>query len=149
MSTMPVQSNLSTAQISAQAAKEDKLLNLEKATPHERTEIKRLANEFESLFLNLVLKSMRDTIPKSELMNGGNAEDIYKGMLDDEYAKMMAEQRSTGIADNIEEFLLRAQGSTRPNPPQIPEKGLKAYQDESLRSPEKQAKIKNGAVRAL
>lgn len=149
MTTIPAAGGLNAAQISAQASKEDKLLNLEKATPHERTEIKKLANEFESLFLNLVLKSMRQTVPKSELMGGGNAEEIYKSMLDDEYAKMMAEQRSTGIADNIEEFLLRAQGSTRPNAPQIPEKGLKAYQDESLRSPAKQEKIKNGAVRAL
>jgi flagellar protein FlgJ len=140
--------NLNMAQMSAQSVKEDRLLNEQKATPHERSEIKRVADEFESLFLNLVLKSMRQTVPKSDLINGGNAEDIYKSMLDDEYAKMMAQQRSTGIADNIEEFLLRAQGSTRPSPPQIPEKGLKAYQDEALRPATKQAKIKNGAVRA-
>ncbi len=148
MSTIP-QANLGSAQISAQSANEDRMLNVERTPPSNREQIRKVANEFESLFLNLVLKSMRDTVPKNELMDGGNAEDIYKSMLDDEYSKMMAEQRSTGIADNIEEFLLRAQGGTKANPPQIPEKGLKAYQDESLRSPAKQAKIKNGAVRAL
>jgi flagellar protein FlgJ len=142
-------SGLNMAQISAQAAKENRVLNEEKATPHERAQIRKLANEFESLFLNLVLKSMRQTVPKSELFDGGNAEEIYKSMLDDEYAKMMAEQRTIGIADNIEEFLLRAQGATRTKAPEIPAKGLKAYQDEALRPTAKQEKIKNGAVRAL
>jgi len=72
-------------------------------------EIKRLSNEFESLFLSIVLKSMRNSVQKSGLMDGGNAEEIYRSMLDEEYAKSMAEQRHTGIADNIEEFMRKAQ----------------------------------------
>ncbi len=67
--------------------------------------IKQLANEFESLFLEIVLKSMRETVGKSELMNGGNAEDIYRSMLDQEYAKNMAGMRQTGIGDAIEKQL--------------------------------------------
>ena len=67
--------------------------------------IKQLANEFESLFLEIVLKSMRETVGKSELVNGGNAEDIYRSMLDQEYAKNMAGMRQTGIGDAIEKQL--------------------------------------------
>ena len=67
--------------------------------------IKQLANEFESLFLEIVLKSMRETVQKSELVNGGNAEEIYRSMLDQEYAKNMAGMRQSGIGDAIEKQL--------------------------------------------
>ena len=147
--TSSIDANLNVARLQAQVAKQDRALAVEKATPRERQEIRQISNEFESLFLNLVLKAMRDTVPKSGLVDGGNAEDIYKSLLDDEYTKMMAAQRSTGIADNIEEFLLRAQADTRATPETDQAAGRKAYQDEGLRIEGKQAKIKNGAVRAL
>ena len=106
----------------------------EKAGPGPRDDkaaIKSLSNEFESLFLGIVLKAMRDTVPKDSLIQGGNAEDIYKSMLDTEYTKQMAAQRHTGIADNIERFLLEASGngpSTNEAAAKLQEvKGLKAY----------------------
>ena len=34
---------------------------------------------------------------KGGLIDGGNGEDIFKGMLDSEYSKAMASQRSSGI----------------------------------------------------
>ena len=77
-------------------------------SPKEAAQVKQSADDFESLFLNIVVKSMRDSVQKSGLIDGGNAEDIYRGMLDDEYSKMMASQRHTGLADNIESFLLKA-----------------------------------------
>ena len=45
---------------------------------------------------------------KGGLIDGGNGEDIFKGMLDSEYSKAMASQRSSGIADSIEKHLLQA-----------------------------------------
>jgi flagellar protein FlgJ len=95
--------------------------------------IKQLANDFEGLFLGIVLKSMRDTVPKDSMIDGGNAEDIYKSMLDSEYTKLMSAQRKTGIADNIEKFLLEASGNmerTNQAMAKLQEaKGLKAYKD--------------------
>lgn len=99
----------------------------EQVSPHDRATIKQAAEDFESLFLGIVLKSMRDTVQKSGLVDGGNAEDIYRGMLDSEYSKMMAEQRNTGLADHIEVFLLKAQAGVHdPNAIQT-NAGLKAY----------------------
>ncbi|MCX6107114.1 MAG: rod-binding protein [Proteobacteria bacterium] len=100
-----------------------------KVSDSDRTTIKQAAEDFESLFLNIVLKSMRDTVQKSGLIDGGNAEEIYSSMLDDEYAKMMAAQRHTGLADNIESFLLTSQAQSRPSSTPITEKaaGIKAY----------------------
>ena len=99
--------------ISAQIANRTK-------TDNDTAQIKQLAEEFESLFLGIVLKSMRDTVPKDGLINGGNAEDIYRSMLDTEYSKQMAQQRSTGLADNIEEYLLRAYKISDNPPDSIP-----------------------------
>lgn len=114
---------------------------------HSRDEVRGVAEDFESLFLGIVLKSMRDTVQKSGLLDGGNAEDIYASMLDDEYAKSMAAQRHTGIADNIEEFLLRSYGeSVLPEPAVEQAIGMKTYQQQGLQIPEKQARIDTSGI---
>ena len=68
--------------------------------------IKKIAADFESIFLEIVLKSMRDTVPKSELIDGGNGEQIFQSMLDNEYAKSLANQGNTGIGGAVEKHLL-------------------------------------------
>jgi flagellar protein FlgJ len=61
-----------------------------------------VAKEFEALFLDLMLKSMRKTAsPETE----SNAEGIYKSMLDSEYAKNMASNRSFGIKELILDWM--------------------------------------------
>lgn len=64
-------------------------------------EIRKVAQDFESLFMEIVLKSMRGTVSKSGLVDGGNGEDIFRSMLDSEYAKSMASQGTSGLADSI------------------------------------------------
>ena len=68
--------------------------------------IKKLSDEFEGIFLEIVLKSMRETVDKSQLTDGGNGEQIFQSMLDSEYAKNLASQRTTGLAASIEQQLL-------------------------------------------
>ena len=82
--------------------------SVEKNKINDIKEIKKLANEFESIFTELMLKSMRSSVQKGGLVDGGNGEDIFKGMLDTEYAKAMAEQKDRRIADSIESHLLQA-----------------------------------------
>jgi flagellar protein FlgJ len=57
-----------------------------------------LAKEFETLYLDMMIKSMRQTA-KSE--NESNAHDIFQSMLDGEYSKLMASAQSFGIRDFI------------------------------------------------
>lgn len=127
-------------------------VRLEKMAPknqveRDREDIRKVAEDFESLFLNIVLKSMRETVQKSGLLDGGNAEDIYRSMLDDEYAKMMAAQRHTGIADNIEEFLLRSSGDTSKAETAIEKAvGMKTYQQAGLQNAVKQARIEESGI---
>jgi len=66
-----------------------------------RQGLREAASEFESLFINQMLKSMRETITKSELFHGGNAEDIYTSMLDSELSKNMASSGGIGLADML------------------------------------------------
>jgi peptidoglycan hydrolase FlgJ len=106
-----------------------------KVPEKERAVIKQAAEDFESLFMGIVLKSMRNTVNKSGLIDGGHAEEVYGSMLDDEYSKMMSAQRHTGIADEIERFLLESQVGRRPESSD----GLKAYQAHQLQDQGKQA----------
>lgn len=66
-----------------------------------RQGLKEAVSEFESLFINQMLKSMRDTIGKSELFHGGNAEEIYTSMLDTELSKNMARSGGIGLSDML------------------------------------------------
>ena len=67
-----------------------------------RTRLEAVAKEFESLFAKQMLDSMRDTLSKEDdMLNGGMAQDIFDDMLYEEYARMMANTGSLGIADMI------------------------------------------------
>jgi len=62
------------------------------------------AVQFESLFMQQVVKSMRDATPKSE--EGGAAGETFTGMLDAQFAKQFA-GRPGGLADVLEKQLTR------------------------------------------
>ncbi len=55
--------------------------------------------QLESVFLNKVFEAMRASIPHSELINRGFAEETYESMLFEEYSKGISKTNSLGIAD--------------------------------------------------
>jgi peptidoglycan hydrolase FlgJ len=57
------------------------------------------AQQFETVFMNMLMKSMRDTLPKDGMLSS-SANDMYTGMLDQQLAQKMS-SRGTGIADMI------------------------------------------------
>lgn len=57
--------------------------------------------EFESIFVKMMLKEMKTSIHKSNLINGGHAEEIFEDMLYDEYAKNISQNDSIGIAEQV------------------------------------------------
>ncbi|QOR39225.1 flagellar assembly peptidoglycan hydrolase FlgJ [Billgrantia diversa] len=57
------------------------------------------AQQFEALFLQMMLKSMRDTIPSGGLLEGQQGE-FYQSMLDQQWAQTMA-GRGVGLADHL------------------------------------------------
>ncbi len=70
-------------------------------TPGEDKELLNAARQFEAMFIQEMLKGMRATVPESDFLHGGFAEDVYEGMLDQEYADQMAETGGFGLADKI------------------------------------------------
>ena len=71
----------------------------------EDAELKEACCELESLFINYLLKEMRQTIDKSGFISGGRAEEIYTSMLDTHMAKQFAHKGGTGLSSIFMEQL--------------------------------------------
>lgn len=115
--------------------------------------IKQLSKDFEAIFLEQMLRTMRSSVQKSGLIDGGNAEEIYRSMLDSEYAKLMAGQSSSGLAQMIERQLLQTMG-VKSEVSQISnrQQGLGAYERSgvaTLRPAQKEVKIKSEDAQIL
>ncbi len=81
----------------------DKLLEEAKKTG-DTSELRKAANEFEAVFLNMMMQTMRSSIPESEgIFKKSEAEKTFEGMLDEEMTKQMAEAGGIGIGDMIYE----------------------------------------------
>lgn len=66
------------------------------------SELYQACQDFEALFIKQMLDVMRKTVHKEDdLLNGGMSQDIFEGMLYDEYAKKMSETAQFGLADMI------------------------------------------------
>ena len=61
-----------------------------KGAPDRDEQLKKACKEFEAVFTNELLKSMRRTIEKCDLFHGGQGEEIYESLLDQELSKKMA-----------------------------------------------------------
>jgi peptidoglycan hydrolase FlgJ len=59
-------------------------------------ELKELAKQFESVFVNLLMKSMRDTLPKDGLISSHSL-DMYQSLFDEEVANEMAKSKGKGV----------------------------------------------------
>lgn len=71
-----------------------------------RKSAQKVAREFEAMFAGFMVKSMRETVGKDSLTGGGRGEEIFRSMLDQEYAQAIAAQGTLGIAKNIENQLI-------------------------------------------
>jgi len=66
--------------------------------------IRQVAKQFESLFVQMMLKSMRDTIPENQLF-GSNAERMYQDMYDKQLSLQISNGKGIGLANVIERQL--------------------------------------------
>ena len=113
-------------------------------TEEDIKKVKELSQQFESIFHGIMLKTMRSTVQKSGFIDGGNAEDIYAGMLDQEYSKLMSTSADTGLAANIERQLLESMGVNKDVSQKINAlEGQKVYGSKGLHLDVKKATIKS------
>ena len=76
-------------------------LNNIKQIKDKKKQLQAVSREMESLMLKLMFKNMKKNVPKSDLLHGGYAEEIFDDMLTDEYAKTTAHSQSLGLAKLI------------------------------------------------
>jgi flagellar protein FlgJ len=67
------------------------------ATKNPNVAVEEVAAQFESLFLQQMLKTMRDATVKSDLMNSDST-DTYQSMADQQLALQLSEQGGIGLA---------------------------------------------------
>ncbi len=64
-------------------------------------EILEVSQEFESIFVGMMFKQMKDSINRSDLLDGGLGQDIFEDMYYDELAKEAAETEQFDISDAV------------------------------------------------
>lgn len=62
-----------------------------------------VAKGMESLMIDQMIQQMRKTVPENEFITKSQSEKIYEQMLDSEYARVISESGTIGIAGLIVE----------------------------------------------
>jgi len=68
-------------------------------------EILKAAEGMETMFLDYMMKVMRQTVPKNEMDLESPATEIYRGMMDSQYAEKAAHNGGIGLADQVIAYL--------------------------------------------
>jgi len=76
-------------------------------TSGDDAKLKKACQEMEAVFLNMLLKTMRDTVPKSEIGGNTSQTNTMQSMMDMEMTRNMAAAGGTGIADMMYRNLSR------------------------------------------
>ena len=75
-----------------------------------RGKIRETAQKFEASFLSVMLQSMSAGVKTPELGGGGEGEDMFKSLLNEEMAKQIAKAGGVGLADSVQREMLKMQG---------------------------------------
>ena len=78
--------------------------NLDKLSQHKiekDDDLREVASEFESLFVNQLLDVMRSSIPDSEMLPNNHGEKVFRSMLDQEYAKIASKSGKFGLGEIV------------------------------------------------
>ena len=70
--------------------------------------IRKTSEQFEAYFIQQMMKTMRESIEKSDLVEGGNM-DTYQDLMDKEMSLEMVKRGGLGVANMMEKQMLRAQ----------------------------------------
>ena len=71
--------------------------------------LKKAAQDFEAVMLNMLIKAMWKTIPKSDLFEKNSANQIYEGLMHSSLSEEMARNGGMGIAKVLYQQLSREQ----------------------------------------
>jgi Rod binding domain-containing protein len=78
--------------------------------------LKKACEDFESIFISKMLKVMRQSIPKTGLLDGGSQQDMYLSLFDEELSKSMAKKGGMGLGKILYQNIMQ-QGKNKNLPP--------------------------------
>ncbi len=90
-------------------AKAESSKNILKNGPKSEHDLQKAAQDFEAVMLNMVIKAMWKTIPKSGLFEKNSATQIYEGLMHSSLSEEMARNGGMGIAKALYQQLSREQ----------------------------------------
>lgn len=99
------------------------LRNDAEVNPNSDATLREVAQQFESLFLHMMLKSMRSAVPESDLMSSQQT-GFYQEMLDQQLSTELPKQGGIGLADIIVQQLGGNQAGNRTNEKDSVDEGL-------------------------
>ncbi|HNQ92891.1 MAG TPA: rod-binding protein [Alphaproteobacteria bacterium] len=67
------------------------------------------AQDFEAVFISEMIKPMFDMMQVDDTFGGGKGEEVFRGMMVQEYGKMIAAKGGIGIAAQVQAELLKTQ----------------------------------------
>ncbi|NMB47014.1 MAG: hypothetical protein GX998_11480 [Firmicutes bacterium] len=68
----------------------------------QQEQLRQAALDLEALLLNQMISAMQRTIPRGEgMLRTSQAEKLFRGMLDEQWAKVMAESGDIGLASSL------------------------------------------------
>ncbi len=79
----------------------------EKASDLQEMKLRKAVADFEAIFIQYLLKCMRQTVPRSDLFGGGSSQDLCQGLLDEELSRTVAKGRGIGLSKVMLEKLLQ------------------------------------------
>lgn len=78
-------------------------------TPKNAAQIRAVAEDFEAFFAGLVFDEIGAGLEPDSLTGGGEAEGMFRSLLNQEFGKSVARGHSLGIADVVQRQLLQLQ----------------------------------------
>jgi Rod binding domain-containing protein len=77
--------------------------------PQADEKTKAAAKDFEAVFLSQMMSHMFDEVETDPVFGGGQGEDMFRGMMVQEYGKMMAKGNGIGISNQLQKMLIQMQ----------------------------------------
>ena len=87
--------------ISGTGGKNFNVTEPKKSDKPEEVELKKACRDFESIFINFMLKSMRKTVTEGGLIKKGQGEKIYRDMMDMELSSQLSKGEGFGLSESL------------------------------------------------
>lgn len=102
-----VHSNITLPKMAHKTSETEK--KAETLSAAEMKKIETTARDFEAVFISEMIKPMFNGLETDTMFGGGQAEEMFRSIMVQEYGKNMAQTGSIGIADHVKAHLINIQ----------------------------------------